>query len=126
MPSDDHAEVLAALIDREPLFHRTELGTSREHFEAMTVVDFWEVGASGTVYDREAVWNTLEHRYAANEPDEWQTSDFSIRQLSDSVYLLTYVLRQGERLTRRATIWQRADGTWQIVYHQGTVISEPS
>ena len=43
MTSDVHAEILAALIAWEPLFHRTELGTSREHFESMTVDDFWEV-----------------------------------------------------------------------------------
>jgi hypothetical protein len=37
---DDVAVVLAELVDREPLFHRTELGTSREVFVAMTALDF--------------------------------------------------------------------------------------
>jgi len=42
------------------------------------------------------------------------------------VYLLTDLLRQGERLTRRATIRRRQADGWRIHYHQGTVISDPS
>ena len=113
--------MLATLIAREPLFHRTELGTSREVFESMTAPDFWEVGASGAVYDREVVWATLERRYTAADPDEWETSDFRLRPLRADVFLLTYVLRQGSRVTRRATIWERFGGGWRAVYHQGTL-----
>ena len=121
---DDHlADVLAQLVAREPLFHRTELGTDRATFEAMTAEDFWEVGASGSVYDRETVWAALEQRYAAREPDEWQTSDFALRQLAEGVYLLTYLLKQGIRATRRSTVWENAGGSWRIVYHQGTPVS---
>ncbi|MHC5761500.1 hypothetical protein [Nostoc sp.] len=35
------------LIQREPIFHRPELGTTRADFEQMTESTFWEVGASG-------------------------------------------------------------------------------
>lgn len=56
--------ILAELMAREPIFHRLELGTSRADFEAQTAEDFWEVGASGRVYDRETVWATLRERYA--------------------------------------------------------------
>ncbi len=114
--------VLAELVAREPLFHRTELGTSRDVFEAMTAPDFWEVGASGTVYDREVVWATLEARYAAGEPDEWETSDFAVRPLGETVFLITYVLRQGSRVTRRATVWERVETGWRVIYHQGTLV----
>jgi hypothetical protein len=120
--TEDLDAVLAELMAREPLFHRTELGTSREVFEAMTAPDFWEVGASGALYDREHVWMTLEARYAADEPDEWETSEFKLRSLGAAVYLLTYVLRQGERVTRRVTIWERSHSNWRLVYHQGTPV----
>ena len=53
--TDDLKDVLAELMNREPPFHRTELGTSREAFETMTAPDFVEVGASGTVYDLESI-----------------------------------------------------------------------
>lgn len=35
--SEEHRRaILSELVDREPLFHRPELGTSRVDFEAMT------------------------------------------------------------------------------------------
>jgi hypothetical protein len=119
---DDLADVLAQLAAREPLFHRTELGTDRATFEVMTAEDFWEVGASGAVYDREVVWAALEQRYAAGQPDEWEIDDVSVRRLGEHVYLVTYLLRQGSRTSRRATIWEDAGGSWRIVYHQGTIV----
>jgi hypothetical protein len=112
--------ILAELVRREPIFHRLELGTTREDFEAQTAPDFWEIGASGRAYSREFVWATLARRYAAAEPDPWETDHFHCRELAPDTYLLTYVLRQGERTTRRATIWHRATTGWRILFHQGT------
>jgi hypothetical protein len=40
------------------------------------------------------------------------------------VYLLTYTLFQGERTTRRSTIWERTSDGWQAVFHQGTVVED--
>ena len=97
-------------------------GTSRMDFQAMTAPDFWEVWASGKVYDLESIRNILESRYKANEPDDWRTSDFRIRARGSSVYLLTYLLQQGHRFTRRATIWERAVFVQRATYHQGTIV----
>jgi hypothetical protein len=119
-------DILTELQLREPIFHRRELGTTRADFEAITASDFCEVGASGEVYSRERVWASLERRYADPDywaGDFWETSDFLCRQLTPNAYLLTYTLRQGERLTRRLTVWRRSGDAWEIVYHQGTVVS---
>lgn len=115
--------VLEELRRREPIFHRPELGMTRADFDAQTVPDYWEVGASGRRYSREVIWSTLEKRYAAGEPDEWETSGFHCRHLAGETYLLTSTLRQGDRVTHRASIWQRTDDGWRILYHQGTVVS---
>jgi hypothetical protein len=116
------AEVLAELRGREPIFHREELGTTRGDFEAQTVEDYWEVGASGRRYEREFIWGVLERRYAAGAPDVWETDEFECRELGVDTYLLTYRLRQGVRVTRRVTVWRRSEGGWQALYHQGTVV----
>jgi hypothetical protein len=120
------AAVCAELAGLEPIFHHPELtGTTRADFDASTVADFWEVGASGTVYEREYVWEILEQRY--RDPtyvDEWATSDFFCRALGSDTYLLTYLLHEGERVTRRSTVWRRGERTWQVVYHQGTIITD--
>jgi hypothetical protein len=113
---------LAAL---EPIFHHPELGTSREAYEAMTEAAFWEVGASGRRYSRESIVQTLLERYSQPYEDEWKTKDFFCQQLAENLYLLTYTLLQGERVTRRSTIWRRSGDHWKIVFHQGTVVGTP-
>jgi hypothetical protein len=119
------AGVLAELQRREPIFHRAEFGTSRADFERMTAEDFWEVGASGRCYSRAWILDELERRYSRPHVDDWEASDFHCRRLSHDTYLLTYTLLQnGERLTRRATIWQDAPEGWKILYHQGTIVEE--
>lgn len=129
MHGGDTKGVLEDLVAREPLFHRRELGTDRADFEAMTAPDFWEVGASGARYDREHVWAVLEERYATTGPDAWEaegweTSDFACRALGGDAFLLTYLLHQGPRLTRRATVWERTASGWRAVYHQGTEVTQ--
>ena len=116
------SEALEALRAREPIFHRPELGTSRAHFERMTDEAFWEVGASGRIYDRDFVLANLERRYADPHDDEWEVSGFDCRALAETVFLVTYLLKQGTRLSRRSTLWRHADG-WRAIYHQGTLIS---
>ena len=123
MEEAGRSAVLAELTAREPLFHRPEFGTTRADFDAMTAPDYWEVGASGARYDREFIWSVLEKRYAENAPDEWRTSDFGCRRLGPDTFLLTYFLEQGQRRTRRATIWERTPDGWRALYHQGTVVS---
>jgi hypothetical protein len=125
MMSPDLASILSELSAREPIFHRPEHGVTRADFDRMTADDFWETGASGRQYCRAFVLDELERRFAAPHEDIWETSDFRCRQLADDVYLLTYTLLQNrDRLTRRATIWQRTPDGWKIIYHQGTLVQE--
>lgn len=117
--------VLEELIQREPIFHRPEFGTTRRDFENMTDAAFWEVGASGRRYSREYVLDELEKRYQNPAEDNWEARDFHCLKIAPDNYLLTYTLVQGERVTRRLTIWRRSDAGWKIVYHQGTVVEGP-
>lgn len=118
--------VLTELRCREPIFHRPELGTTREDFERMTTADFWEVGASGRRYTRKYVLDALEEQHSNPVEEVWETTDFRCQELAAEVFLLTYTLRQqGGRITRRATVWKRAADGWKIVFHQGTIVQNP-
>jgi hypothetical protein len=125
MASDDIdlERATAELRAREPIFHRPELGTRRVDFERMMAPEFREVGASGRPYDRELVLRTLEERHAAPFDDPWEVREFVCQRLDVRLYLATYLLLQGERRSRRATLWRREDEGWKIVYHQGTLAS---
>ena len=123
MTEDD--AVLSALLAREPLFHRPELGTDRASLAAMTADDFWEVGASGRPYSRAYVLDVLEHRLADPPAEEWTVTEPRCRALGPQTYLLTYLLELDGRVSRRATVWQHAAVGWQVVYHQGTLVTDP-
>ncbi len=116
--------ILDELRQREPIFHRPEFGTTRHDFEAITEPDYWEVGASGHRYSRQYVLDVLEERFKHPTDDVWETSGFHCMEIAADNYLLTYTLKQGERITRRATVWRRTAQGWKIVYHQGTVVAD--
>ena len=120
----DLLPVFEELRRREPIFHTPEFGATRIDFENAMGPEYWEVGASGRRYHREFILRTLE----LNPPVDadtagWQCSDYGLRRLGPDIYLFTYTLRQGERITRRATIWQSRAHGWHILYHQGTIVS---
>ncbi|ANL28639.1 NTF2 domain-containing protein [Rhizobium phaseoli] len=124
MRNPDLHAILRELEAREPIFHRRDLGTSREDLLNMTADDFWEIGASGKAYNRDFVIENLLEFYKKPEPDGWSCSEFSIRQLADELYQLNYILNQRDRQTRRTTLWRKNADSWQIVFHQGTIITE--
>ena len=116
--------VLEELKQREPIFHRASFGVSAEDFDRLMAPDYWEVGASGQRYSRAFILQTLAHNAPVDaEVVGWTCSDFGLRRLGPETFLLTYMLDQSGRITRRATIWQRADGHWRILYHQGTIVA---
>lgn len=131
MGSQDHSAepdaVLAELLRREPLFHRPEFGSSRSDFENMITSDFWEIGASGRRYGREYVLDALDERHLHPQPDPWEVRDPACQRLAERVYLMTYTLLQGDRISRRATLWLYSNAGWKAAYHQGTLVqdSEP-
>lgn len=97
-----------------------------EAFDRLMATDYWEIGASGRRYDRSFILATL----TANPPVDanaagWEVSGFACRSVGDDTYLLTYTLDQNGRTTRRSTIWRRNGAEWQILFHQGTVVSSP-
>jgi hypothetical protein len=61
------AAVMRELAAREPILHQGASELTRADFETVTADDFWEVGASGTVYSRDCVRAVLAARSARPE-----------------------------------------------------------
>ena len=121
-------EIVTALREREPIFHRDPASADRSYFESMIAEDFFEVGASGRIYPRERVIETVVDRYERDDPGVLNdVGDFEVREIGTHLFLVTYTLSQPDghetRVTRRSTIWSDAAGHWQVVYHQGTVVA---
>jgi len=122
--STDLLPLLEELRPLEPIFHTADFGTSMSDYDRRMAPDYWEIGASGRRYSREFILQMLEEEppiYA--ETARWRTSGFALRRLGPDIFLLTYTLTQGKRVTRRATHWQQAAAGWTILFHQGTVVT---
>lgn len=122
------AEIVNALNEREPIFHNDPPNADRSYLEGLIAEDYVEVGGSGRIYSRERVIETVVDRYDREEPAvEYNVDEFSVRQIAPQIYLATYTLSQPDghetRVTRRSTIWTDSTGSWQVVYHQGTVVA---
>ncbi len=113
--------VLNELKNLEPIFHTAHFGSSRDDLEHVTDTDYWEVGASGRRYSREYIFGIVKDRGITID-GSWQMKDFWCREIAADNYLLTYTLVQGERVTRRSTLWRRTAEGWKILYHQGTIV----
>ena len=101
--------VLEELRRREPIFHTLAFAASPAEYERATAPEYWEAGASGRRYSRDFILREL---YTTPPPLAdalgWQCWDHAVRRLGPDTFLITYVLRQGDRLTRRATIWEHS------------------
>jgi hypothetical protein len=84
--------------------------------------EFVEFGRSGLIYDRHSIIAALQRE----EPARLTMSDFSARQLADTVVLVTYrSTRHGSAGAKavhslRSSIWKLIGERWQMIFHQGT------
>lgn len=94
--------------------------------ELMALLDpgFREVGASGRVWDRAGIVESLtrDGGCATPIPDEEMEGTL----LAEDLVLLTYVTDAGGRRAHRTSVWRRdADAGWRLLHHQGTLTNEP-
>lgn len=116
--------LLEELRRYEPIFHTQEFGLTAAECERRMAPDYWEVGASGRRYSREFILRHIEQSPPVDARlAGWKTSDHALRSVGPETYLLIYTLLQGDRLTRRATIWRNTTQGWAILFHQGTIVT---
>jgi hypothetical protein len=95
---------------------------SAEEASSLIAEDFVEFGSSGKVWSKPEIIAAMSQR----APIERTVEDFSVRELSASVCLITYKVvgvtkdRQASSFSLRSSIWRYTGGRWQIVFHQGT------
>ena len=84
---------------------------------------FVEFGASGRIYDKRAI---IESLVQAESTNSFQVDNFRMVTSSDDTAFVTYlcVARSATgdviRISNRSSLWKLADGRWQILFHQGT------
>ncbi|MGY1712758.1 DUF4440 domain-containing protein [Geodermatophilus sp. SYSU D00758] len=110
------AAVGAAVVELERLLLRPDARADRQRVAALLHPDFREFGASGRVWDREAIVRAL----AADPAVQGTAEAFEAVRLAEDVVLLTYRVT-GDRGSLRSSLWVR-DGAagWRLRFHQGT------
>jgi len=89
--------------------------------DALLAEDFYEVGASGTAYDKGKVVRLL----SVEVPARHSLSDFALvcRDLATAVVTYRLTSRADdvpEVESARCSVWVFRDRSWQMRYHQGT------
>jgi len=80
--------------------------------------EFTEYGASGQVFDRAAILAALA---AEGTKVARRISRFSVRPLGPDAALATCRVKRADGFeTLRSSVWQRREGRWLMVFHQGT------
>jgi ribonuclease HI len=112
-------DTVAALRELEESLWREETRYDRGHMEAVLAPGFVEFGMSGRRYDRDAVLQTASGPIGARLP----LLDFTVVFVRPDVALVTYISQDeayGPRRANRMSLWDRASGQWQLLFHQGT------
>lgn len=82
--------------------------------------DFLEFGSTGRVYNKKVLLDMLRHE----KPSTVVIRDFAVRQLASDTALVTYrTVGSSGQEARRSSVWVRIDGSWQMIFHQGTRIA---
>ncbi|WP_417433542.1 DUF4440 domain-containing protein [Hoeflea sp.] len=118
---------LSEIRSLEEALHRPEVRGNREAIEALLAEGFIEIGASGGVYERAAVIDSLmEEGGGGDNDDQLESFNYALVPVADSAVLLTYETKRtyGNGVTLRAlrsSIWKHDGRKWQMLFHQGTV-----
>jgi hypothetical protein len=105
------------LLELEEKLLKPEIRTSQYELQKLLADNFFEFGSSGKVlYKNEGI----------NKDGigvvKMTLSDFEIHPLSDEIVLTTYRIfnEVNKQHTLRSSIWKSINGSWQMIFHQGT------
>jgi hypothetical protein len=104
----------ATVIALEQRLLEPKVRLDRAALLALLHDDFCEFGASGRVYDRGSIIETLVTRGGTSA----NAFAFKCVRLSPDVVMVTY---RTDTPSLRTSIWSRRDdGVWRMLHHQGT------
>ncbi|OYW99427.1 MAG: hypothetical protein B7Z15_21145 [Rhizobiales bacterium 32-66-8] len=110
----------------EQALHRPEIRASRDAVAALLADSFVEFGSSGRIYDKATVIDSLAQETSGPNLPLAEVFDFAAQALAPDTVLVTYrsvsARERKQRSVLRSSIWRQIDGTWQMVFHQGTVV----
>ncbi|MER5844477.1 nuclear transport factor 2 family protein [Streptomyces prasinus] len=108
-----------AAVEAELKLLDPEVRRSPRRVQELLHPEFVEIGASGRVWDREAITALLAGEHASGDPTGTVSRMKAVRLAPDTVHL-TYDTDHNGRRAHRSSLWRRAGGAWLLYFHQGT------
>jgi hypothetical protein len=110
LPDPDFATV----IELEQRLLEPTIRRDPDAVAALLHENFCEFGASGRVFDREAIIEAL----LTSDGGSAKATGFRATRLGPDAVLLTY---RTDKPSLRTSVWRRDDdGAWRMLHHQGT------
>ncbi len=112
------------IYDLETTLLKPEIRSSAKDLDLLLADDFMEFGSSGEIYDKKMILERLP-KDTEISPVQFEVSDFQVKELSENIVLATFKTDKispdkSHVVALRASIWRKANGNWQMIYHQGT------
>ncbi len=119
-------ELEAQLRELEESHLRPEVRSSPEALRSLLADDFFEIGSSGRVWNRDQIIEAVPRMNTFTASIE----RFAVQPLAPGVALTTYrlVTTSGDARTThtlRSSIWVHREGRWRLFFHQGTPAATP-
>ena len=120
METGETLEQLLLRLEQDLL--KPEVRRSPAKIAELFADEFVEFGSGGRVYDKQAILEEL----ATESPIRFSIADFKLLQLAPNVALVTYRAtstpdgRERIAYSLRSSVWKLINGSWRMVFHQGT------
>jgi hypothetical protein len=116
------------ILEIEKDLLRPETRKSAEKISTLLSDDFIEFSSSGNIYNynKDDVFDNDSNSCEI----KWEIKEFKTKELSNDCILATYKLikhselRENMKYSLRSSIWKLFNGTWKMIFHQGTLTSE--
>jgi hypothetical protein len=118
--------VAEQLLELEKKLLDPELRKNADKLAPLLGDDFVEFGSSGHAYDKRRTLFLLRKQ----QPKKLVIEEFRVIEIGPSAALVTYRAGsesgrvEGAKYSLRSSLWMQRNGAWQMVFHQGTPVSE--
>ncbi|KNY25472.1 DUF4440 domain-containing protein [Pseudobacteroides cellulosolvens] len=116
------------IFELEKELLKPETRQSAEKISELLSDDFMEFRSSGSIYHYSM--GDVFSKEIDISVENCEVRDFTIKELSNGCVLATYKvikhseLSQDVKYSLRSSIWKVFNGSWKIVFHQGTLTSK--
>ncbi len=112
------------LKELEETLFRNEIRKSPAELTKLLSDDFLEIGSSGDVYNKKQIIEELQ----IENNIKISLTNFEARKLSDNIIMVNYKSEKIENgnkyFAMRTSIWKLNENEWQMIFHQGTPVTE--